>query len=86
MITVEELKALPTESSAEIIIKNLETQIIAARHTPDCPNSRRHVVGLPWSYSKKVTNAVMWELLEAGYDVKFYHCDGGLRIHIEYYI
>ena len=86
MITVSELRTLPVESSAEMVIKDLETRIIAARHIPDRPNSKLRVVDLSWCYPKEITNAVMWELLESGYDVKFYHVDGGIRIHIEYFI
>lgn len=85
MITVSELRNMTVEKSAEMVIKDLETRLIATRHMPDYTNSKCRAVDLPWSYPKDITNVVMWELLESGYDVAFYQVDGGLRISIKFF-
>lgn len=90
MVTVAELRNMPIEKSAEMVLKDLEMRIIAARHMPpeqifNSIESNTHVVDLPWGYPKDLTNVVLWELLKSGYDVSFYHVDGGLRINIKYF-
>ena len=86
MISANELKTMTIEQSAEMVLNDLETRIIASRYIPGGYNSNLRVVDLAWGYPKEITQMIFWELLMSGYDVKFYRLDGGLRIHIEYFV
>ena len=86
MITVSELRTMTVEQSAEMVLKDLELRILVARHMPGYPNPKLHIVDIPWGYTDDITNVVIWKLLESGYDVKLYHVDGGLNIHIAFYV
>ena len=86
MISVNELKTMTVEQSAKAVLNDLETRIIASRYIPDSFDPNLRVVDLAWVYPKEITQAIVWELLESGYAVKLYQLDGGIRIHIEYFV